>query len=41
MTAMKNYLENNGIDVVDVEIIQYGDKEFMVKKLDAQGDTLY
>ena len=38
--AMKNYLENNGIDVVDAEIIQYGDKEFAVKKLDAQGDTM-
>ena len=24
--AMKNYLENNGIKVVDSEIIQYGDK---------------
>ena len=29
--AMKNYLENNGIKVVDSEIIQYGDKEFAVK----------
>ena len=38
--AMKNYLENNGIEVVDAEIIQYGDKEFAVKKLDAQGDTM-
>jgi len=38
--AMKNYLENNGIKVVDSEIIQYGDKEFAVKKLDAQGDTM-
>ena len=35
--AMKNYLENNGIKVVDSEIIQYGDKEFAVKKQDAQG----
>ncbi len=26
--AMKHYLENNGIKVVDAEIIQYGDKEF-------------
>ena len=33
---MKNYLENNGIDVVDAEIIQYGDKEFAVKKLDVK-----
>jgi len=38
--AMKHYLENNGIQVVDAEIIQYGDKEFAVKKLDAQGDTM-
>ena len=38
--AMKNYLENNGIEVVDSEIIQYGDKEFAVKKQDAQGDTM-
>jgi hypothetical protein len=38
--AMKRYLENNGIDVVDTEIIQYGDKEFSVKKMDAQGDTM-
>ena len=38
--AMKKYLESNGIDVVDTEIIQYGDKEFSVKKMDAQGDTM-
>jgi hypothetical protein len=38
--AMKHYLENNGIKVVDAEIIQYGDKEFAVKKLDAEGDTM-
>src|SRR6056300_1562157 len=38
--AMKNYLENNGIKVVDAEIIQYGDKEFAVKKQDATGDTM-
>ena len=38
--AMKNYLENNGIKVVDTEVIQYGDKEFAVKKQDAQGDTM-
>jgi hypothetical protein len=38
--AMKKYLENNGIDVVDAHIIQYGDKEFSVKKNDAQGDTM-
>ena len=38
--AMKKYLENNGIKVTDTEIIQYGDKEFAVKKLDANGDTM-
>ena len=38
--AMKNYLEDNGIKVVDSEIIQYGDKEFAVKKQDATGDTM-
>jgi len=38
--AMKKYLEANGINVVDSEIIQYGDKEFSVKKMDAQGDTM-
>jgi len=38
--AMKNYLENNGIKVVDAHITQYGNKEFAVKKNDAQGDTM-
>ena len=38
--AMKHYLENNGIKVVDAEIIQYGDKEFAIKKLDANGDIM-
>ena len=38
--AMKKYLEDNGLKVVDSEIIQYGDKEFSVKKLDANGDTM-
>jgi len=38
--AMKKYLENNGIKVVDAHIIQYGDKEFAVKKNDALGDTM-
>ena len=37
---MKNYLENNGIKVVDAEIIQYGGKEFAVKKPDASGDVM-
>ena len=38
--GMKEYLESNGIKVVDAEIIQYGDKEFSIKKLDAAGDTM-
>ena len=38
--AMKKYLEGNGIDVVDAHIIQYGDKEFSVKKNDATGDIM-
>jgi len=38
--AMKKYLEDNGIDVVGAHVIQYGDKEFAVKKNDAQGDVM-
>jgi hypothetical protein len=38
--GMKNYLEQNGIRVVDAEIIQYGDKEFAIKKLDSEGDVM-
>jgi hypothetical protein len=38
--AMKKYLEDNGIEVVDTHIIQYGDKEFSVKKIDATGDVM-
>lgn len=38
--AMKKYLEDNGINVVGAHIIQYGDKEFAVKKNDAQGDVM-
>ena len=38
--AMKKYLEDNGIDVVGAHIIQYGDKEFSVKKNDATGDIM-
>lgn len=38
--GMKNYLEENGIKVVDAEIIQYGDKEFAIKKIDAEGDVM-
>jgi hypothetical protein len=38
--AMKNYLEQHGIKVVDAEIIQYGDQEFSIKKQDADGDIM-
>lgn len=38
--AMKSYLEDNGIEVVGAHIIQYGDKEFSVKKNDAKGDIM-
>ncbi len=38
--AMKKYLESNGIKVTDVEVIQYGDREFAVSKMDAEGDTM-
>lgn len=38
--AMKKYLEDNGIDVTGAHIIQYGDKEFSVKKNDAEGDVM-
>ena len=38
--AMKNYLEKYGIKVVDAEVIQYGDKEFAIKKPDASGEVM-
>ncbi len=38
--AMKNYLENNGINVVESEVTQYGDKEFAIKKPMAKGDIM-
>jgi len=38
--AMRDYLESNDIKVVDVEVIQYGDKEWSVKKPDARGDVM-
>jgi hypothetical protein len=38
--AMKKYLEDNGIQVVGAHVIQYGEKEFAVKKNDAKGDTM-
>jgi len=38
--GMKEYLERNGIRVVDAEIIQYGDKEFTIKKPMAETDVM-
>ena len=38
--AMKNYLENNGIKVVDAEIIQYGGKEFAIHKPELKDEAL-
>jgi len=38
--AMKNYLEQQGIEVVDAEIIQYGDKEFAIKKPEGEGEVM-
>lgn len=37
---MKKYLEDNGIKVIGSHVIQYGDKEFAVKKPDASGDVM-
>jgi hypothetical protein len=38
--AMKNYLEQQGIKVVDAEVIQYGSKEFAIKKPEGEGDVM-
>ncbi len=38
--AMKAYLENQGFKVVDAEIIQYGEKEWAIKKADAEGKIM-
>ena len=38
--AMREYLKNNGIETVDAHVIQYGEKEFQVKKPDATGDVM-
>lgn len=38
--AMKYYLEQHNIKVVDAHVIQYGDKEFSIKKNDAEGDIM-
>jgi hypothetical protein len=38
--AMKKYLENQGFKVVDCEIIQYGEKEWAIKKPEGQGQIM-
>ena len=38
--AMKHYLEQHGINVVDAEVIQYGSKEFAIKKPEGEGDVM-
>ena len=38
--AMKDYLEQHGIKVVDAEVIQYGNKEFAIKKPEGEGDVM-
>ena len=38
--AMREYLEKYGIDVIASHVIQYGDKEFSVKKPSARGDVM-
>jgi len=38
--AVKSYLESYGIKVVEAELIQYGDKEFAIKKPMARGDIM-
>ena len=38
--GMKSYLEQYGIEIIGSHVIQYGDKEFSVKKPDASGDVM-
>ena len=39
--GMKYYFENQGFNVIDVQIIQYGDKEWSLKKSDPNKKILY
>ena len=39
--GMKYYFENNGFKVIDVQIIQYGDKEWSLKKSNPDKKILY
>lgn len=38
--AMKKYLENQGFQVVDCETIQYGEKEWAIKKPEGNGEIM-
>ena len=38
--AMKEYLAQYGIETVDCEVIQYGDKEWSIKKPEGSGDVM-
>lgn len=38
--AMKHYLKNNGIETIDVDQIQYGEKEFSLEKRNLDTDTM-
>ena len=39
--GMKHYFENYGFDVIDAHVIQYGDKEWSLKKSDPSEKILY
>ncbi len=39
--GMKKYFEGYGFDVIDAKIIQYGDKEWSLKKSDPDTKILY
>jgi len=38
--AMRDYLENQGFKVVDCEVIQYGEKEWAIKKVDVESGIM-
>ena len=38
--AMKEYLKQYGIETVDAEVIQYGDKEWSIKRPEGSGDVM-
>ena len=39
--GMKNYFERYGFKVIDTQIIQYGDKEWSLKKSDPNKNIMY